>query len=61
MLQIINMLSFLFRLIMLNVSGQVEGEIKKKKFCANFLIENRTVYGIMWENILQAEGQQVTR
>jgi len=31
---------------MLNVSDQVEGEIKK--ICANFLIENRTVYGIMW-------------
>ena len=46
---------------MLNVSDQVEGEIKTHKFCANFLIENRTVYWIMWDNILQPEGQQMAR
>ena len=41
----------------------MEEEINKKKhkFCPNFFIEIRTVNGLMFENILQAEGQQMTR
>jgi hypothetical protein len=46
---------------MLIISDQVEEEINKHKFCANFFIEIRAVYGIMWKHLLQAEGQQMTR
>jgi len=43
---------------MTNVSDQVVEEIKHK-FCAYFFIENRAVYGIMWENVVRRDRPQM--
>jgi hypothetical protein len=43
---------------MRNVSDQVVEEIKSK-FCAHFFFQNRAVYGIMWENVVQSDRPQM--
>ena len=52
-------MSLYLHVTMLIISDQVEEEIKKHKFCANFFIEIRTVYGIMWKHVLQEEEEQM--
>ena len=58
-LQTLNTMSLYLHVTMLIISDQVEEEIKKHKFCANFFIEIRTVYGIMWKHVLQEEEEQM--